>query len=132
MSDNVYAVHLNAYGDFRLAQIFTTRRDADAFTSLLNEADDDAFATVVVYPKRDGAFALPWWMMRTTVVHSDGTRDETREQWRPDAVAQYVQSAYTEVSRTASGTWVVTTHGDASLVPQAHADAIAKAEADGS
>lgn len=131
--DNVYGVHLHAYGDYVLAQVFTTRPAADALADLLNSVDD-AFATVAVYPKRDDSFVLSWWLELTTVVHSDGTCDETQERRHPDAVAHHVGVIREDVSVTAPGAWTVITHGDASLVPQAHADAIAKllAEADGS
>ncbi|MFJ6636583.1 hypothetical protein ACIQMR_35245 [Streptomyces sp. NPDC091376] len=132
MSDTVYIVTRGEYSDFRNVQVFSDEDAAKKYADLINASDPYAHAGVEGYELRDTDCTMPMWAAKSTTISHAGAVLKSVEETTADECGDYAGKATTRVEggRMALEPAVIRTYGDASRVPQAHSDAVAKYRAE--
>lgn len=128
----VYVVTRGEYSDYRIVQVFGDEESAKAYSDKLNVADPYAHADVEEFPVRGSDFQMPMWAAQVTTINHEGGTSGTANDSHMDEAGDNVGRCETRVTggRMSLGATTVRTHGDATRVPAAHADAVAKVRAE--
>ncbi|WP_069752946.1 hypothetical protein [Streptomyces sp. EN16] len=128
----VYVVTRGEYSDYGIVQVFGDQESAKAYSDRLNAADPYAYSGVEEYPVRGPDFQMPMWSAQVTTINHVGVISGTANDSHTDEAGDNVGRCETRVTggRLPLEPTTVRTHGDATRVPQAHSDTVAKLRAE--
>jgi hypothetical protein len=125
-----YLVTSGTYSDYHVHQIFSHKRAAERFRDKINGGTYSSGARVETFRVRDQEWVPTTWLGRTSIVSTEtGDVLETADRTGLDKDGDYTGKSTTTTRRLIRKVEVYT-HGDATRVPQAHSDAVAKLRAE--
>lgn len=129
---DVYVVTTGHYSDYTIVQVFADEPSADKYAELLNAQSPYTHADVGAYTLRGPDFQMPYWAGHTTTINHSGEITKFEQRSHPDEAGSHLNEAKTRVTggRLPLEPHEVYTQGDATRVPQAHSDAVAKLRAE--
>lgn len=124
---DVFLVSTGWYEDYTILDVFDSRPAAEKYLTQLGSDDHPEVSRMTV---RSAGYEIPMWMGRCTKLHPlsgqvvGSVPDRTHPQ--PDPRMRETNSQ----TWTRKGVWEVYTNGDATKVPEVHAEAVAAKQAE--
>lgn len=126
---DVFLVVEEDYDYYSVLQVFADRATADSFVADYNAASEHNHAEVKAAPLRPADWKAGQYLhLQTKVAYLSGEVISNSEHYSPDWESTWEGTFSTSVSQRCGG-MQVETRGDAAKVPAAHAEAVAKLQA---